>query len=727
MLNSRSVILRGIITVAVLLAITSGVVFAFAQFTRSLAASVNILVIPEDGIEVYLDAGLTEVATSIEFGTVVVDFFGSMGEPPSVPVWVKNHSLSTIELTLDDDYGMADVVFKGVSEKTVLEPGEVFAGELTLSFNEGAEGTFDFTIFFNADGPVEPIWIDRYLQGPGYKPEWGQPVVGGILRYGASHALNGHDPNYGHSFEGPQFLPTYNALLRFDAWVGVSGAIEGDLAETWDISGDGTVVTFKLRKGVKFQDNPNLPVAVTGVSGDEFTCEDAVASLDFALNPPEGINHTGPRAALTHFESASCPEGALGYTLVVNFKEPLSRTITMFAGGRGMPNNMDKDFIDWLVSECVQCLDDTTPTTYLYGTGTGAFIPTEFTADVISKVRRNPTYFRGGLPLLDGMDHFVMKDFNTRFAALVTGQIDYFGEGSASLLPGQVDQIQRNFSDKIVIQPVAHSWGKGLQINMNRPPFENVRVRKALHLALDRDDWADFNLAGTLPGVIQPTNWMPPGTIWALPDNELMSLPGWRRGQGKVDDIAEANRLLDEALGKDVRFSFLCMAQSSQIFIDGCLFLKDQLMKNVGVEVIMDIVDSPTESQRYNAENYDTHYGAKAVTNVGEPDDWYMLSLVPEFESSYYQATGAEVSEPAGLAAELEAMVRAQSKELDVVKRQQMVWEIERKLATEAFYFIPFPWTNIFPAWSMNLKGWTLGPFPSQVKWAQWERAWLGQ
>ena len=116
MLNNRSVVLRGIIAAAVLLAITSGAIFAFAQFTRSVVASVNILVIPEDGIEVYLDPELTEVAESIEFGTVVVDFFGSMGESPSVPVWVKNHSLSTVKLSLDDDYGMADVVFKGVRE-----------------------------------------------------------------------------------------------------------------------------------------------------------------------------------------------------------------------------------------------------------------------------------------------------------------------------------------------------------------------------------------------------------------------------------------------------------------------------------------------------------------------------------------------------------------------------------------------------------------------------------
>ncbi|MCH7800486.1 MAG: ABC transporter substrate-binding protein [Chloroflexi bacterium] len=574
--------------------------------------------------------------------------------------------------------------------------------------------------------------IEQYVKSAGYKPEWGDPITGGILRYGASHVLIGHDPNYGHSFEGPQFLPTYNALLRFDTWVGLAGPIEGDLAETWSLSQDGLAVTFKLKEGITFQDNPNLPAEVAAkVSGDDFTCEDALASLEFAINPPqnfsdEGLTHTGPRSGLGHLKSTSCPDGALGYTFLTEFTEPLARTVTMFAGARGMPNNMDKDFLEWLYAECITCLDETTPESFLWGTGTGAFVPIEFQQDVLTKVRRNPTYFREGLPLLDGMDQFIITDGTTRFTALLTGQLDYFGEGSASLLAGQVEQVQKSFSDKIFINPALHSWGKGIQINMNREPLDDVRVRQAMHLALDRDQWIDFTQAGTQVAAQRPTNWMPPGTLWALPEDELMALPGWRRGEGKIADIAEANRLLDEALGKDVRFSISCMGQNSQIYIDGCLFFQDQMKKNVNIEVTGDFVESAVQSERGIAEQYDVHYGSKVTTNVGDPDDYYMISAVPEFESWYYKNTGAFNVE-SDLAVELEAMVRAQSKELDVAKRRDMVWEIERKLATEAFFQIPFPWTFIFPAWSKDVRGWTLGPFPSQIKWAQWERTWLSR
>ncbi len=70
-------------------------------------------------------------------------------------------------------------------------------------------------------------------------------------------------------------------------------------------------------------------------------------------------------------------------------------------------------------------------------------------------------------------------------------------------------------------------------------------------------------------------------------------------------------------------------------------------------------------------------------------------------------------------------MVAAQSRELDVAKRVELVHEIERTLGTEAMFNIPYPWSYIFPAWSKVIKGWTLYPHPSQNKWAQFERMWL--
>ncbi len=578
---------------------------------------------------------------------------------------------------------------------------------------------------------AEQTWMDLYMAGSGYNSEWGEPKRGGVFRYGASHKLIGHDPNYGHSFEGPQFLPTYNGLLRYDPWKGLGGEIEGDLAETWEVQDAGKTVVFKLREGITFQTNPNLPAEIAAdISGDSFTCEDALASMEYALNPPEGIVHTGPRSGLAHYETSSCIDD---YTYKVEFKEALARTIPQFGGMRGAPNNMDKDWIAYIRQEgdhpdleiaYIDLMDETTPVTFLWGTGTGAFVPTEFEVDVQSKIRANPNYFREGLPLVEGQDQFIITDATARFSAMITGQIDYYGEGSASLLPAHVEQIEARFKDKFTIMPALHSWGKGIQINMGREPFNDARIRMAMHLALDRDDWVDFNMAGEVSGVHRHTLWMPPGSIWALPDSELGELPGWRRGDGKIADIAEANRLADEVLGAGNRFTVECMAQSARMYLDGCEYFQDQMQKNLNVEVTIASVESAVQSTRGKDADYDTHYGSKVTTNVGDPDDFYLLHLAKERESWYYRGTGRETADPE-TAAKMEALALAQGSELDVAKRVELVHEIERLLATEVMYAIPFPWSYVFPAWSNEVKGWQLYPHPSQNKWAQWERMWL--
>ncbi len=602
---------------------------------------------------------------------------------------------------------------------------------------------------------MESDWVAQYLASDGYKPEWGQPVRGGIVRYGANLRLNGHDPNYGHTYEGPQFLPTYNSLIKFDPWQGLTGPIIPDLATTWDVSGDGTVVTFTLREGIKFQDNPysTLPDSVkANVMGDDFTCEDAAISLNFGVHTPQeiqdvGVPTRGPRIGLGHLKEggATCPDGPLGYTLRVEFDSARAGTIGKFAGNTGMPHNMDKDLIDWWVAGCVNpdydqsdreakadCFDQTTDVTYLYGVGTGAFIPFERVQDVGTKIRANPDYWREGLPFLEGVDHIEIPDATTRFTALVTGQTDYYGEGSASLLPGQVEQVLDSFEDEIHLEPVLHLWGKGLQINMHRPPLDDQRVRYAMHLGIDRDEWAEFNRIKDLVGVIRPTNWMPPGTVWALPDDELWAMPGFRNGPGqKAEDIAEANRLLDEAgLTESPRFKIGCMTTPPQIFVDGCLYFKDQLKKNLDIEVFIDQVEVSVQRERGNTPHgtppqYDVHYGSKARTDVADPSDFYNIFLVPEHESWYHRGTG-RFQVDAERAQRLLDLSNAQATALDPEKRREIVHEIEREVI-EAAYMIPMPWSIIWPAWHKDVRGWRMFNHPSQIKWAGWERMWLAR
>ena len=93
MMGTRSITLRGVILASALLLALGGIVYAVTQISRDVAATVNLQVKTTDGIEVYLDEGLSQVAELFSFGDVEVDVFGTTTEPVRTPVvWVHNRS-----------------------------------------------------------------------------------------------------------------------------------------------------------------------------------------------------------------------------------------------------------------------------------------------------------------------------------------------------------------------------------------------------------------------------------------------------------------------------------------------------------------------------------------------------------------------------------------------------------------------------------------------------------
>ena len=212
------------------------------------------------------------------------------------------------------------------------------------------------------DTPVPDVsmaelgWMDRYLQSPGYDSDWGQPVKGGTYIFGAQRDSNQFTPAtqgccYTHGcFRG---LP-WNSLFRIDPWTGDLTAIEGDLAESWDMSQDGKNLTIKLHEGVTFfhtiPDDSPLPAEYNGglIAGDEFVCEDVVATYErmYIAPPAWETRISWARADLAHLESLSCPDGPRGTTVVMHFERPMAKTIGILAG-RGAAI-MDKDVVQWL-------------------------------------------------------------------------------------------------------------------------------------------------------------------------------------------------------------------------------------------------------------------------------------------------------------------------------------------------------------------------------------------
>ena len=581
------------------------------------------------------------------------------------------------------------------------------------------------------EGP-ELTSMETYMQSSGYMPEWGEPKTGGIFKWRVSRNNSNFSPNMSGTTHGLFNMPRYGSLIRFDPWVGFTSIIP-DLAKSWEWDADMTTLTFQLYEGVKFQNIPEVPESYNGgkVRGDEFTCEDVGPSVERHVRPPkwETSLKKGQRS-LWHLTSVTCPDGPLGHTAQLHFEVPLGKTMAALA--QGLMVMLDKDWLEWYNTEHPAGMTKGTNEAYHLGMGTGPYIPGEFKSDIVGEHRRNPDYHREGLPLADGIDVVILKDFTTAFTALATGQIHVMGRGSWAMTPAQVAQAQRDFPDCITVHPNAHLFGYGVGFNVGRAPYDNPKVRQAIQLAMDRDEWLLLRDAGALPGGMKMLALVS-GTPWSYSLEELEQMRGIRDklSPGGQQDIADANALLDEVFGKGNReLEISCMASGVE-YVEDCLLFADMMKKNLGIKVVMESVEPAVGSERSKTGAYEMNSGAVAAsTDFGDPDDY----LIPKISTRYDANSGAtlrnlealKVSEPE-LMLWLEDTVDAQSRELDFAKRHAMVRELENKIYYDLALYVPFGQRMAFPGSGPAVKGYRLFDLSLYSNWSIWERVWLDE
>jgi peptide/nickel transport system substrate-binding protein len=275
-------------------------------------------------------------------------------------------------------------------------------------------------------------------------------------------------------------------------------------ASRWSWSSDRRTLTFALVGGLVWQD------------GQPTTASDVAFTIDAARDPATGY----PRAAeLGVVDSISAPNDS---TVGVHFTRPQFSFPLVLCELPILPRHL---------LATVPRREMRHASFNLAPVGNGPFRFVERRAGDHWTFARNPHFpsALGGPPKLDGIVIVVVDEATTKFAGLASGDLDVAG-----IAPTMASLVRRDPSLRVVEYPVLFSVG--LVLNTHRPPFDDVRVRHAIDLAIDRERIVRAALAGygtPASGPVPPDN---PFARDASPSHDmrradsLLDAAGWRRG-----------------------------------------------------------------------------------------------------------------------------------------------------------------------------------------------------
>ncbi len=456
--------------------------------------------------------------------------------------------------------------------------------------------------------------------------------------------------------------PHYNGLLRFDPTDPTGTKPAPDLAESWTVSSDGLVYTFKLRQGVKFHD------------GNEMTSKDVKASYDKIIFPPEGVvsDRKGQYGVVKAVEAPD------PYTVVFRLKWP---TVS-FLGSLASPWN-------WIYRADILAKDPRWYETHVNGTGPFIFVEHVKGSHWVGK--RNPDYWDKGKPYLDGYRALFINSSAAQVAAIrgERAHIQFRG-----FTPADRDTLKAALGDKITVAEAP--WDCLLMVvpNQQKKPFGDKRVRRALTLALDR--YAGSKALSRIAIVKEVAGVQVPGTPYATPPDELAKLAGY--GKDINASRAEAKKLLKEAGAEGLSFTFTNRGVPMP-YEPVAVWLIDQ-WRQIGVTVKQEVVEAAAYYTTLKKGEFDVAMDFQCGYTV-EPDlDLYKFTSRSKNPSNY-----GFYEDPV-----LDDLYEKQSRATDVEARKKFVRDFERRLLDEeAHYLMTLQWHRIIPH-SSKVKGWQITP-----------------
>ncbi len=482
------------------------------------------------------------------------------------------------------------------------------------------------------------------------------PKRGGVLKYGILNRPPHFDMHQSGTVGniGTQGCMFDNLVRRDPRDSGKT--IVPDLAHSWQVSKDGQTYTFHLRKDVVFHD------------GTEFTSADVKATYDRIRKPPQGVSI--PRAPL--FKAVSEINTRDKYTIEFKLSAPRSVNFMMASFASGWNTILSKKTLEE---------NDYNLRRVLNIPGTGPFKTIRRVENEIWVMERNKDYWNKGLPYLDGIEFYNLLPFSPDLgSAILANRIDY----GRVLDPVTFRKAQAmpNLSTAKFYQSVIHA----VYTNNKRKPFDDPRVRRALHLVLERDVLVEVvkDVSPLMTG-----GFIYPFSEFATPKEQLSKRLGY---QEKPDAaIKEAKSLLAAAGATNMQPLDLVLRELNHHKLFSIAI--QAMLREVGVQTnLRTVVESTWFGDVANG-NYDIAIGA-TVSTLLDPSDYF---------NAWYR-TGAPQNYSFWSNADFDKLVDQIDTETDAAKRKALIRQAE-DVMENAPPLLPIAWENMLDIWHNFVKG----------------------
>ena len=264
--------------------------------------------------------------------------------------------------------------------------------------------------------------------------------------------------------------PVYNKLVQFTPG---TTATEPGLAEKYEVSADGLVITFHLRKGVKFHSGVNGFTPTRDLNAD-----DVIWSFERQSKPDHPYAKVSA-GAYDYFNDMGMPDliasiakGADDLTVVMTLRTPNAPIIANLA--MDFATIQSAEYADFLMKKGTPEQFDQIPV------GTGPFIFVDYQKDAVIRFKANPDYW-GGKPKIDDLIYAITPDATARYAKMQAG------ECQVMIAPNPADLDAMSKDANITLMQQAGLNIGYMAMNAQKPPFDKVEVRKAIAMAIDRD------------------------------------------------------------------------------------------------------------------------------------------------------------------------------------------------------------------------------------------------